>query len=216
MVYVLLAIVLIFSFIFLVNIFSPGPKDIPSKEETIEEKKEEPRELTLKDKAKQYVSKRLRSIAKVFDGYLYNDVSLKEEKTNETHLIDHLLLTNSGIYLIDTYGFIGEIRGKLKKESWEAISDEGKLLFPNPIKMMERKRNYVSKVFQNGVKLRICSYIVFIADDISKILCHPMVQSIKSLERLINRETYRGRYSSIDVDMINGRILRILKKESVK
>lgn len=208
MAYIILAIVLIISYLFLTGFLLPRYVSFLKEKEKILY-----REL-LRAKAKKYVSKRLWSIAKVYDGYLYNDVYLRI-KNKDPIMIDHLLLTKAGLYMIDTYGFMGVVHGKLKKDNWECTSIEETYSFPNPIKAIEYKRDYLIKLFINEKRPRISHYVTIISDGPSNMASHALIRPIKTLEQIINRETYRGRYSPLLVEIINIEIHRIFKRYAI-
>ncbi len=85
-----------------------------------------------KNKAEAAVS---RAIQRHFTGdsyHLLNNVTLRHG--NSTTQIDHVLISQYGIFVIETKGYKGWIFGKESDRKWTQVLYKAKFRFPNPIK----------------------------------------------------------------------------------
>ena len=81
------------------------------------------------------VSKVLNRLAKKYDGYVINDVIIPGEG-DKTSQIDHVFLSRSGFFVIETKNYAGYIYGAENQQQWTQVLAYGKkrCSFYNPIK----------------------------------------------------------------------------------
>lgn len=97
---------------------------------------------------------------------ILNDILLEEE--NETHQIDHIVISKYGIFVIETKNYYGMITGNEYKDTWTQHLGKKKYYFKNPvhqnyghIKTLEKTLNidnnlFISIIcFSNQTKIRI-------------------------------------------------------------
>ena len=62
---------------------------------------------------------------------ILNNIMLKEN--NETHQIDHIVLSKYGIFVIETKNYSGIIKGNKYSNEWVQILGKNKYYFKNPL-----------------------------------------------------------------------------------
>ena len=62
--------------------------------------------------------------------YILNDIMLEDKYG--THQIDHIVLSNKGIFVIETKNYYGLILGKKKEKKWCQFLGKHKSYFLNP------------------------------------------------------------------------------------
>lgn len=129
------------------------------------------------------VSKILKKLADVYDGHLINNVIIPGEG-DKTSQIDHILVTNYGIYVIETKNYSGRIYGNDQQNEWTQVlafgNDKNKLY--NPVKQNQthiyRLTRLISPcpepyniiVFPKADISHIASYYVVPIDDLEDLL----------------------------------------------
>lgn len=68
---------------------------------------------------------------------LFNDLYIMDKEKNATVQIDHILITNKAIYVIETKNYKGWIFGDEKSYKWTQVIYKEKNQFYNPIKQNE-------------------------------------------------------------------------------
>ena len=110
----------------------------------------------------------LKRLAKNNGGYLIHDVTIPGEN-NKTSQIDHILLTERGIFVVETKNYAGRIYGSEKQREWTQVLAYG-----------NTKNKLYNPVMQNGTHIyrlkdiinediRMFSVVVFVRADISNV-----------------------------------------------
>lgn len=102
------------------------------------------------------------------DYFVMNDIMLKDELG--THQIDHIVLSNKGIFVIEMKNYYGLIKGREYDSKWCQYLGKNKFFFNNPIHQnfghikclssllnIEEKHFISIVVFSNQVKLKVQS-----------------------------------------------------------
>lgn len=112
------------------------------------------------------VSSILKKLAKKYGGYLIDDVTIPGEN-GKTSQIDHLLITDYGVYVIETKNYAGRIYGNDKQREWTQVLAYG-----------NTKNKLYNPVMQNGThiyrlkeicesELKLYSVVVFVRANIN-------------------------------------------------
>lgn len=150
-----------------------------------------------------YVADCLKGIIDVFGGYLINDFCFEDRKGYSTE-IDHILITQGGVFIIETKTNRGTIYGGVDDEKWLCVKkdyqDDKELR--NPVIQNQRHINNLRRVF-NRKPPKMFSVIIFsLADtDISNIQIEN-VFDVPSAIAYIRQLTAEAHYSKDFVERI--------------
>ena len=100
----------------------------------------------------------------------------------KTHEIDHVVIRENGIFVIETKNYKGWISGSEDQLKWTQTLYNQKNQFLNPIKQNKSHIYHVNKVLNN--KYKINSLIVFTQDNADRIDV-PYVINLKDLKRYL-------------------------------
>lgn len=89
-----------------------------------------------------------------------NSVALPDKRGETTH-INHLVITNQSITVIERAGYSGNIYGSLRDALWVQETKKGQHRFPNPVRNHETIRKTLQAIL--GTKMRIRTVTVFTA-----------------------------------------------------
>lgn len=138
--------------------------------------------------------KLLEEISKeINDSYLINNVYIPSYKDRNGNLrtieIDHLLITRSGIFVIETKSRSGVIYGNELDDNWTQVlgyENEIKHTFFNPIKQNDTHIRVLKRVLRQE-KLQCFSCILFIDGDISNIESDLVFNKMKLKEYIFDQ-----------------------------
>ncbi len=118
--------------------------------------------------------------------YVINDLRLKvsEDRTSQ---IDHVLINEKGIFVIETKNYSGRIYGKESQLEWTQVLNYGKVKnkLYNPVKQNKTHVYHISNMLSE--RLPIFSAVVFIQGN-TQYIESENVYSLKGLKRLISQE----------------------------
>lgn len=97
---------------------------------------------------------------------ILNNVILQVEYGNTTQ-IDHILINEYGIFVIETKNYKGVVYGAEGKNHWQQYLKKKSFTFYNPIKQNENHIQHLKEIF--GQKYPYYSIIVFVGDTVKKI-----------------------------------------------
>ena len=137
-----------------------------------------------------------------------NDIMVKQN--NSTHQIDHLIISQFGIFVIEMKNYYGLILGEEHKDKWIQYLGKKKSYFLNPIhqnyghvKALEKLLNLDNKYFipivcfSNQAKLKIEAKSIVVPLDY-------LVSTIKSYQNIILDSNLQEIYNRIiEVNIIN-------------
>lgn len=128
------------------------------------------------------------------DNYLINNVTLKTEERSTQ--IDHILINQFGIFVIETKHYSGWIYGNEKKQYWTQTYQRGKRFqFYNPIKQNEAHINKLRKYLSHIPRENFTSIIVFTGDGTIR---NEISNNTIYLEELV---TYIKKFKSIKLEI---------------
>lgn len=155
-----------------------------------------------------YVAKQLIKIINTYGGYLFNDYCFEDDKGFSTE-IDHILVTQGGVFIIETKTNKGIIYGNKEDEYWECVKkqyQESKY-FKNPIVQNQKHINHLKRMFvKNAPKMH--SIIIFPIADISYIDSN-IVFNIDEAIEVIKNLIIEAKYSKDFVERIYGQLFSI-------
>ncbi len=146
----------------------------------------------------------LTSIAQPQD-IVMNDVILFNAHNGKSSQIDHIFITSSGVYVIETKNYSGYIYGKEHEQKWtEAFPNGTKNQFHSPAKQNNTHLYLLRKII--GDKIPMKGFIVFTNGDIKHVDC-PNVIDLSELEDYLSspREVL---LSAEDIQTIRNKILQ--------
>lgn len=128
-----------------------------------------------------------RALGKTIPGlkYIINDLTLTD-KNGKSSQIDHLLINQSGILVVETKNYSGRIYGNEKQREWTQVLAYGryKNSFYNPVRQNATHLYRLAEIV--GKDIPLYSAIVFVQNNISYISA-PHVYNIVGLEGLIRQ-----------------------------
>lgn len=99
--------------------------------------------------------------------YLINDVILKDE-TGKTSQIDHILINQNGVYIIETKNYKGTIYGDEWDFNWiQELNNGDQYEFYSPVRQNQTHINMVKKALQ--MQVPVYSIIIFVRGNIDNV-----------------------------------------------
>lgn len=116
--------------------------------------------------------------------YVINNLVIKVDE-NKTSQIDHVLINENGIFVIETKNYSGRIYGRENQLEWTQVLKFGKVKnkLYNPIKQNKSHIYHVSQLLNNNLPLT--SAVVFVQGNTGFIEADG-VYTLKELKKLIN------------------------------
>ncbi len=190
-------VVIVLSVVFALSTRSSKPKVYEDKEELITDKGELGEHL---------VEDMLMTVIDFHGGYSYRQLRLEDDYGNWTE-IDNVLVSNIGIFLIETKNMGGTISGSDSDKKWkQVINDDYVNIFPNPVIQNHRHVNFFNRVIKG------CGYVnslvVFIDADISQVSSKETYLLEKVEDYLIDKKRL---FSDSKVEYINNQIKKYIE-----
>ena len=139
---------------------------------------------------------------------IINDIVVKTEN-DEMSQIDHILINESGIFVIETKNYKGAIYGSASGLHWVQRLNGKKFEFYNPIKQNASHLKRLKKIL--GDVYPYYSVVVFVKNNADKINIDNVI-GLKDLSRYIN--SHHGKKLTHDeIDCIYKRLRKIKKKK---
>lgn len=106
------------------------------------------------------IAQLLNDVAEQFGGYVLNDVYLPSG--NQSTQIDHIYISEKGIFIIETKNYVGRIYGNESSKYWTQVLSYGsvKNKMYNPLKQNETHLNAVRRIL--GVEYTFIPLVVFV------------------------------------------------------
>ncbi|NVK53086.1 MAG: NERD domain-containing protein [Flavobacteriaceae bacterium] len=123
---------------------------------------------------------------------ILNDVLLKFGES--TTQIDHIVISKSGLFVIETKNFDGWIHGHENSEYWKQTIYSQKFRFKNPIKQNELHVYALKRILIDYPRIRYFPIVVFCGGAVLKnvtnwspvIYCNKIIRTIKSMDNEFN------------------------------
>lgn len=98
--------------------------------------------------------------------YVINNF-IVQHKNGQTAQIDHIIINNNGVFVIETKNYSGYIYGDDRGEQWTQVLNYGKVKnhFYSPVKQNERHCTYISRIINQAAP--VYSAVLFVSGDIS-------------------------------------------------
>lgn len=97
---------------------------------------------------------------------LLNDLIFINNKSKMTHQIDHILIRNNGIFVIETKNYYGKIIYNKDKNEWHIMKNNELLRIVNPIRQNKSHEICIYKILKG--KYKIISLVVFVKNNAPK------------------------------------------------
>lgn len=149
------------------------------------------------------VSSRLKKLAKKYGGVIINDVMIPGDN-NKTSQIDHIYVSNYGVFVVETKNYAGLIYGSDEQKEWTQVLAYGntKNKLYNPVKQNQTHIFRLSQALSRNVNL--ISVIVFVRADLSNVKSD-YTYTIRELRKLLDGR--RKVLSDTEVEYISGEIM---------
>lgn len=160
-----------------------------------------------------YVARYLKEYVDTHNGYLFNDFCFQDEDGYSSQ-IDHIVITQGGVFVIETKTCKGIIIGT--KDDGEWVSSKDGLTYKeleNPIKQNNGHISHLRRMLGSGAP-KMQSIIIFPVGDISRINSDS-VMDLNGALNLIDVRTNQSKYSKDFVNNINSRLKTILEKYGI-
>lgn len=152
---------------------------------------------------------------------ILNDVLI--QKNNYSSQIDHIIVSNYGIFVVETKNFKGWIFGHEKSEYWTHTVFKRKYQFRNPVKQVWGHINSLKRILTNYPSVPFYPIVVFtgsgelkgITSNIPVIRSNELIRYIQknSMEEVLSDDEVRGIVNIISSsNVINN---RLSKKEHI-
>lgn len=99
--------------------------------------------------------------ATIFYNYTFYD------KYKKSHQIDHIIIKENGIFVIETKNVYGNIYGKEDMKDWDVYQDQTYVTIRNPVKQNDSHVFHITQIL--NYKYDIHSIVVFVRDNAGKI-----------------------------------------------
>lgn len=121
--------------------------------------------------------------------YVINNLVIDDD--NMSRQIDHITITHSGIYVIETKNYSGRIYGSANQMEWTQVLQYGKVKqkFYNPLKQNNSHVYVISKLLPVYLKNSVKSLVVFTKANIDNVNINN-VTNIKGLKKIIKNNTF--------------------------
>ena len=132
---------------------------------------------------------RLKRLARKYNGFVINDVTIPDEETGRTSQVDHILFTRYGVFVVETKNYSGYIYGDDNQSQWTQVLSYGRIKrsFYNPVKQNAVHCFRLSAIINNE-KLKFASVIVFVKENGGNIQS-PNVYNLADLKYLISKKS---------------------------
>lgn len=154
------------------------------------------------------VRKALEKVAKKLDGKLINDIYLP--LYDNTTQIDHILIGNFGMVVVETKNIAGEIYGEKDEKYWmQILKSERKKLY-NPLEQNQAHidciRHWLQK--EQVYKVEIDSLVVFASKNCRLYTAKKLpVITIKQVQKYFKKRKFK-KDASVDVDQVYNAIMK--------
>lgn len=150
------------------------------------------------------VSELLASIARPQD-IIINNIILFNANSGKSSQIDHIFISSSGVYVIETKNYSGYIFGKENEEKWtEVLSNGTKNQFYSPVKQNNSHLYLLRKLI--GDKIPMKGLVVFTNGDIRNVSSQSVID-LSGLKRYLSSQN-DILLSSNDIQNIYNEIIR--------
>lgn len=143
--------------------------------------------------------------------YVINNLVLQHEN-GKTSQIDHIVINQNGVFVVETKNYSGYIYGDDVREQWTQVLNYGKVKnnFYSPVKQNQRHCQYIQKLLPENTP--IYSAVVFAKGNISNVRSN-YVYDLLGLKKILNNQS-EVQISNIDIENIY-KILKGSDKSSV-
>lgn len=155
------------------------------------------------------------------DVHLIRDVIITEQDTgetgNNTNQIDHILINDRGVIIIETKNLTGTIYGTKDRAYWTQYFDYGgKYSFYNPVKQNATHTINIGKYLEcqfPDQEIPVFSLVVFVQNNVGRLPIKNVV-NLTQLPSAIKRTGIPGTLSPAQIDAIATQLRRLKKKNS--
>lgn len=149
-----------------------------------------------------------RKVGKTKEGvqYVLNDVLFDTE--NKSCQIDHIVINENGVFVIETKNYSGRIYGTDGQHEWTQVLQYGKVKnkLYNPVKQNQTHIYELQKII--GKEVPIKSLIVFVQNN-TKYINSKYVFSLNEIKKIINQPISNTTLTAENMSGINNLILNI-------
>jgi len=159
------------------------------------------------------VSKYLNLLANKYGGTVIDDVIIPDENSNRTSQIDHIYVSNYGVFVIETKNYAGRIYGSKDQQQWTQVLAYGntKNRLYNPVKQNSTHIYRLKKAL--NINTTYISVVIFVKANISHVDCDG-VYVLRDITKIINGNSKRI-ISDKDMEIIVNK-LKYFKENPVK
>ena len=135
---------------------------------------------------------------------LINNLTLEKEKGN-THQIDHIFISEKGVFVIESKSLYGEIIGDNKDTVWIKYVNKKKVIIHNPIIQNKSHVRIIKSLLGNDIE--IISVVVFVLDN-APYFPNENVINLKDLPLFINEYPNKKKLTKEQIEKIYQYLLR--------
>lgn len=164
--------------------------------------------------AEKQVKKALSKFVKTYGGHLYNDIYLQDE-TGFSSNIDHIILNRAGLFIIETKGNKGIIRGNGNDKYWTCVkkSYQDDKIFRNPIKQNKAHIHTLKKMF--GERCPYMNSLVIFTDANIMGIDSDQVFDINRAIKYLESTLTNTRHTVKSTERLNQRLNTIIQKYKI-
>lgn len=162
-----------------------------------------------------YVAKMLENIARFNKATVFNDYTFIDDKGYSTN-IDHILVCQGGVFVIETKSNKGIIVGHESSENWGAKKEDWQddKIFRNPVLQNQGHINHLRRMFKTNPP-KMISMIIFPAADSLEYVDASCVYDVSGAEDFILEKIAEGKYSPEFVDRITNQLQDIIDEYGI-
>lgn len=162
-----------------------------------------------------YVASMLESIAKNHKAKVFNDYTFMDDNGFSTN-IDHILVCQGGVFIIETKSNKGYIYGNDSTDKWYAEKEEWQedKVFKNPVKQNQGHINHLRRMFKNTPP-KMISMIIFPAAGSLLHVNSKYVYYSRDARNYILEKISEAKYSPQFVDRISNQLKDIIDEYGI-
>lgn len=146
-------------------------------------------------------------IASHFGGYVFDSFIFKDEDDYSSE-IDHILITQGGVFIIETKAQKGIITGNVENELWYSTNEYGDInTFRNPIHQNDGHIRHLRKMLKKNAPYMF-SIIIFPFANIGSV-SYPQIHHLEDAMKYIVEETEKGKYTKDFVEKMKAQFTYI-------
>ena len=129
--------------------------------------------------------------------YIFNNVTLKNKKSEMSHQIDHILVNSHGIIVIETKNYYGKINFDEKTKTWTSTVKGKTTQIKSPVSQNKSHAINLNNIFKGQVT--ITSVVVY-ANNNAPYIANENVINLEDLKTFLDTYDFPNTYEKFEID----------------